>query len=309
MADIVICETMDQAAVDSLSNEFDVLFDPDLVNRTDDLKAALADARAILVRNLTQVRGEILEAAPNLVAVGRLGVGLDNIDLDACAARGIQVFPATGANTDSVAELVMGAIFVLFRRGFHATERVLDGSWPRLELGGREVQGHHIGIVGFGVIGRAVALRAKPMGMTISAFDPQVSDNDPIWAELSVTPASFDEIIETSDVVSLHVPLIDQTRNLIDADVFKRMKSRSILINAARGGIVDEAALAEALKSGKLFGAFLDVFDKEPVQAGSVFEGVPNLIAAPHIGAMTEESNTRVSSLTADNVRKALNGE
>lgn len=307
MADVVISEHMELSAVESLSKDFDVLFDPDLVNKPEDLKAAMQDARAILVRNLTQVRGDLLEAAPNLKVVGRLGVGLDNIDLDACAARNIQVFPATGANTDSVAELVIGALLVLFRKAYHCSDDVLSGNWPRLTLGGREIQGHHLGLVGFGAIARAVALRAGPLGMTLSAYDPLVPADDPAWAQYSVTPASFDEVLENSDAVSLHVPLIDQTRDMIDATALSKMKPSAILINAARGGIVNEQALADALNNDKLAGAFLDVFDVEPVQPGSVLEGVPNLILAPHIGAMTDESNVRVSSLTAENVRTALN--
>ncbi len=308
MADVVISEHMELSAVEALAKDFDVLFDPDLVNRPEDLKAALKDARAILVRNLTQVRGELLQSAQNLVVVGRLGVGLDNIDLDACAERKIQVFPAVGANTDSVAELVIGALFVLFRRAYHATDQVLAGEWPRLTLGGREVQGHQLGLVGFGAIARAVAKRVAPLGMTLCAYDPLVSDDDPIWQELDVTPMALDPLLACADAVSLHVPLIDQTRNMIDADALAKMKPNAILINAARGGIVNEQALADALKADKLGGAFLDVFDHEPVKPGSVLAGVPNLVLAPHIGAMTDESNVRVSFLTADNVRKALQG-
>ncbi len=307
MADVVITEHMELSAVEGLKKEFDVLFDPDLLNKPDELKDALKDARAILVRNLTQVRGELLENATHLKVVGRLGVGLDNIDLDACAARDIQVFPATGANTDSVAELVIGALFVLFRKAYHATEPVLAGDWPRLTLGGREVQGQHLGLVGFGAIARAVAMRVKPLGMSISAYDPLVPDTDPIWSELDVSPCSLEDILKQSDAVSLHVPLIDQTRNMIDSAALATMKPDAILINAARGGIVNEQALADALKQKKLGGAFLDVFDVEPVKPGSVLEGVPNLILAPHIGAMTDESNVRVSLLTAENVRNALN--
>ncbi|NQW00471.1 MAG: hydroxyacid dehydrogenase [Rhodospirillales bacterium] len=308
MADIVISEHMELSAVESLARDFDVLFDPDLVNQPEALRAALKDARALLVRNITQVRGDLLQAAVNLRVVGRLGVGLDNIDLEACAARNIQVFPATGANTDSVAELVIGALFVLFRRAYHASDKVLSGAWPRLTLGGREIQGHHLGLVGFGAIARAVALRAKPLGMTLSAYDPLVPADDPAWKELSVTPSSFEDLLTDSDAISLHVPLIDETRHMIDAAAIAKMKPDAILINAARGGVVVEQALADALRDERLGGAFLDVFEQEPVKAGSVLEGVPNLILAPHIGAMTDESNVRVSFLTADNVRKALAG-
>ncbi len=309
MPDIVIPETMDPTALASLQKEFDVLFDPDLFNQPEALKTALADARALIVRNMTQVKGDILASAKKLEAVGRLGVGLDNIDVEACAARNIQVFPATGANRDSVAELVMGALFILFRRAYHVTDIMLEGKWPRMQLGGREVQGHHLGIIGFGSIGRAVALRAKAMGMSLSAYDPYVIESDPAWDDYSVTKSSLEDVLKISDAVSLHVPLADDTRDMIDADAIAEMKQGAIVINAARGGIVNEAALAAALKSEKLSGAFVDVFTHEPLEKGSVFEEAPNLILAPHVGAMTDESNVRVGRVTADNIRRVLNSK
>lgn len=309
MADIVIPEHMHPDAVASLEKDFDVLFDAELWKRPDELLDALKDARAILVRNMVEVRGGLLETASNLKVVGRLGVGLDNIDLDDCAARGIEVFPASGANRDSVAELVLGAILCLFRPVYHATDRVLAGTWPRLDLAGREVKGHHLGIIGFGFIGKALAERARAMGMSVSAYDPYVGSDDPAWAALSVERVSLDDVLTQSDVVSLHAPLTDETRDLIDAAAIEKMKEGAVLINAARGGMADEAAVAKALKSGKLSGAYFDVFDTEPLAAGSVFEGVPNLILTPHIGALTEEANIRVSQLTADNVRRVLERE
>jgi len=306
MADIVISEPMDLAAMESLTGDFDVLYDPELVNKHDVLPAAVASARALIVRNQTQVRATLLDAAPDLVVVGRLGVGLDNIDMDACAARGIQVFPATGANTISVAELVMGALFVLFRNAYLASDQVLDGSWPRLSLNGREIQGQTLGLIGFGAISKAVAVRAAAMGMKLRGYDPNVADDDPAWNELAVAPMTFDDVLSTSDAISLHVPLVESTRNLVNADALAKMKTGAVLLNTSRGGIVDELALAEALTSGKLSGTFLDVFETEPVPAGSHLSGVPNLIVSPHIGALTAEADARVGQLTAANVRRVL---
>jgi len=309
MPDIIITEPMDQDAADGLTRRYDVLFDPSLADRPDDIIAAVADARALIVRNRTQVRGDLLDAAASLKVVGRLGVGLDNIDLEACRERAIPVYPATGANTDSVAELVIGALFVLYRGAYHASGDVLAGSWPRLALKGLEVQNRTLGLVGFGAIARAVAKRAGPLGMTVQAFDPNVADDDPAWDTFGVKPADLATVLGESDAVSLHVPLIDATRHMVDTDAIASMRDGARLINAARGGIVDERALADALKTGKLGGAFLDVFEAEPVAERSHLEGVPNLILAPHIGAMTEEADRRVSFMIADKVSRVLEGE
>jgi len=309
MPDIVITEPMDLDAVADLTARYDVLFDPGFPDKPESLLSAVAEARALIVRNRTQVRSDLLDAAAALKVVGRLGVGLDNIDLEAFRGRGVPVYPATGANTDSVAELVIGALFVLYRGAYHVSGDVLAGRWPRLELKGLEVQNRTLGLIGFGAIARAVATRAGALGMTVRAFDPNVADDDPAWAELGATPADLATVLSESDAVSLHVPLIDATRHMIDAAAIASMRDGARLINAARGGIVDELALAEALKAGKLGGAFLDVFEAEPVAQESHLDGVPNLILVPHIGAMTEEADRRVSTMIADKVTRVLEGE
>lgn len=306
MPDIIISEPMDGGSVNSLSRDFDVLYDPDLVNRPEELYGSLSDSRAIIVRNQTQVRIPLLDAAPNLKVVGRLGVGLDNIDMEECARRNIPVFPAIGANTDSVAELVIGALFVLFRNAYLASEHVLKGEWPRLTLNGREIQGQTLGLIGFGAIARAVATRAQAMGMKLCAFDPNISNDDPAWGQYGVEPMAFGDVLAAADAVSLHVPLVEETRHLINANAMEKLKDGAYVLNTSRGGVVDEQALVEALKSGKLAGAFLDVFEVEPVQAGSHLVNVPGLIVSPHIGALTAESDDRVGKMTADNVRRVL---
>jgi (S)-sulfolactate dehydrogenase len=309
MADIVITEFMDEAAVAELSAQRSTLYDPALVDRPADLLAEARACKALVVRNRTQVRGELLAAATDLVVVGRLGVGLDNIDLDACKARNIAVCPATGANDVSVAEYVIATVMVLLRGAYYSTAEVIAGKWPRNALiNGREVSGRTLGLVGFGAIARETARRARALGMTVVAFDPYVPAEHPAWAELGAAPVSLDAVLATADAVSLHVPLSPGTRNLIDADALARMKPGAVLVNAARGGVVDEAALAAALKAGTLGGAALDVFEAEPLPAagGSVFAGCPNLILTPHIAGVTEESNVRVSSVTAANVLREL---
>ena len=308
MADIVIAEFMDEAAVEDLRRDYDVVYDSGLVDRPGDLLAAIAGCRALVVRNRTQVRGALLDAAPRLKALGRLGVGLDNIDMEACAARGIVVLPATGANDLAVAEYVIAGLLMLLRGAYHAGARVLAGEWPRMELMGREVAGRRLGLIGFGAIGRSVASPARALGMTVAAYDPYVSPEHPDWAALSVEARDFDAVVADSDALSLHVPLTDETRHLIDGKALSRMRPGAVLINAARGGVVDEDAVAGALRAGTLGGAMLDVFENEPLAAGSALDGVPNLILTPHIAGLSEDSHRRISAVTAANVRRVLEG-
>ncbi|MGE0501860.1 MAG: hydroxyacid dehydrogenase [Rhizobiaceae bacterium] len=306
MPEIVIAEFMDEAAVAKLRVGHDTHYDPKLVDRPDELAGLAAEARAIIVRNRTQVRGALLEAARNLECVGRLGVGLDNIDTAACKARGISVFPATGANDLSVAEYVVTATLVLLRGAWLSTGSVAAGDWPRERLIGREMAGRTMGLVGLGSIAREVAWRVHALGMQIVAHDPYIDAADPIWG--AVRNLSLDGVFEMADVVSLHVPLTESTRRLADARRLGLMKPDAILINAARGGIVEEAALADALRSGLLGGAALDVFETEPVtaEAGRRFDGIQNLLLTPHIAGVTTESNVRVSDLIAERVAAHL---
>lgn len=306
MSDIVIAEFMGEAAVEGLKADFSVHYDRTLVDRAGDLQAAVADARALIVRNRTQVRGDLLVAAGRLEAVGRLGVGLDNIDVTACQQRGIAVLPATGANDVSVAEYVIATLLMLLRGAYRATDRTRAGDWPRESLIGREASGMTLGLVGFGAIARAVARRAVTLDMALVGHDPFLPDSDPAWSVHGVRPLALQALLAEADVVSLHVPLTDDTRHLMGQAALSAMKPDAVLINAARGGVVDEAALAGALRAGRLGGAALDVFEREPLPAGSGFDDVPNLILTPHIAGVTEQSNERVSALVATNVRRIL---
>lgn len=303
---IIIPEFMDERAVADLRDGFDVVYEPGLWEQAGTLEAALGDAAGLIVRNKTQVTAELVAAAPLLRAVGRLGVGLDNIALEACAARDIAVLPAVGANARSVAEYVVATALILLRRAYFANGDVMAGHWPRERLIGREASGRSLGILGFGSIGQVVARMAGALDFTVVAHDPVLPADDAAWQD--VTRAGFDDVLSGCDVITLHMPLLDATRNLIDAAACERMKPGAIVINTARGGIVDEEALADALRAGRLGGAALDVFAHEPLDsaAGSRFAGVPNLILTPHIAGITEESNARVSMVTAENVRRAL---
>lgn len=309
MAEIIISEFMDEAAIREVLAGCDVVYDPKLVDRPDELMRLVRGARALVVRNRTQVRGALLEAATKLEVVGRLGVGLDNIDVEACRARGIAVYPATGANDVSVAEYVITAMMVLLRRAWFATPEVIGGQWPRMTTIGREVSGKVLGLVGLGGIARETATRARALGMTVLAHDPLLPATHPAWQ--LAAPASLAELLAGADVLSLHVPLTPTTKNMIGAAELAALRKGAILINAARGGIVDEAALVAALRSGHLGGAALDVFATEPLDAtqGGRFADVPHLILTPHIAGVTEESNVRVSEVTARAVRAHLDGK
>ncbi len=306
---IVITEFMDERAVAQLrAAGHDVLYDPKLVDDAPRMLREAATADAWVVRNRTQVRGDLLAAlAPRCRVVGRLGVGLDNIDVAACDARGLRVIPATGANALSVAEYVVTTVMLLLRGAYACSADVAAGRWPRNAVGnGREAGGKTLGLVGFGSIGQLTSKLARGVGMTVVAYDAMMDADHPAFAELGVRCAGLDDVIEMSDAVSLHVPLVDATRGLFGAERIASMKPGAVLVNTARGGIVDEAALAAALKRGHLGGAAIDVFGIEPLPASPHFEGCPNLILTPHIAGVSAESNERVSFLIADKVIAAL---
>ncbi|EFF73220.1 4-phosphoerythronate dehydrogenase [Achromobacter piechaudii ATCC 43553] len=304
---IVVTEFMDAPAVDRLREKAEVTYDPQLVDNLPQLLEQAEHCDAIIVRNRTQVRGELLASLKRCKVVGRLGVGLDNIDLDGCQRQGIQVFPATGANANSVAEYVIATALLLLRGSYASTEAVAAGLWPRDALSkGREIAGKKLGLLGFGSIGQLTARLAKALGMSVMAFDPAMADDNPVFGHLGVTASDLDRLVAESDVISLHMPLLESTRDFFDARRIQAMKPGAILINTARGGIVDELAVAAALRSGQLGGAALDVFKDEPLAAAPHFRDCPNLILTPHTAGLTMESNQRVSSLVAEKVLEAL---
>ncbi len=307
MGQIVIAEFMEQAAVDSLSAARPTLYDPQLFADPAALHAALAGAQALIIRNRTQVNAALLTAAPGLRVLGRLGVGLYNIDLPACQARRIDVIPASGANADSVAEYVILALGSLLRGAFHSTAEITAGGWPRERLiGGREMAGKTLGIIGFGDIGRRVAKLADAFRMRILGHDPLLPATHAGWAETRTEMVGLEELLARADAVTLHVPLTPETHGLLGPARLALMKPDAVLVNAARGGVVDEAALAAALRAGRLGGAALDVFAAEPLSPTHPLVGAPNLILSPHIAGATVESNARVSSLIAARVLVAL---
>jgi (S)-sulfolactate dehydrogenase len=309
MSKILVSEYLPDEYLDLLRTRHEVVYEPDLCTDRSRLLPQMAGVEALFTRNRTRVDEELIAAAPDLRVLGRLGVGLDNIDVNRCERAGVQVIPASGENAVSVAEYVIGAMLVVVRGVFGMTPSMIAGQWPRQgHAFGHELLGKTIGLVGYGSIARQVAKRAAGLGMEVIAHDPFVPDDDPAWG--NVRSVDLETLLASADVISLHVPLADGTRNLIDSHALKRMKPTAVLINTSRGGIVDEASLAEALLDGKLGGAALDVFASEPLGVGpaAVFAGVPNLLLTPHVAGNTRESVDRVARAIVEKVMAALGG-
>jgi len=307
MTKIVISEFMDIDAVGDNWNAFTVVYEPNLVDQPEELQTALKDASALVVRNRTKVTAALLDEANGLRCVGRLGVGLDNIDLTACKDRGIEVYPAVGANNLSVAEYVLTSAMMLLRSAYLAHDEMMAGAWPRQKCSGRELAGSTLGLVGFGGIAQLTAQMASSLGVHIAAYDPFLPEDHEAWS--GVDRCDLSSLLGRSDIVSLHTPLTEETRHLINAQTIVGMKDGAVLINAARGGVVDEEALVGALGSGKLAGAALDVFESEPLsqEAAEKLQGLNNVILTPHIAGVTTQSNIRVSAMIGEKVAAHLN--
>jgi D-3-phosphoglycerate dehydrogenase / 2-oxoglutarate reductase len=268
-----------------------------------ELEAALADADALIVRSATKVTASLIEHAPKLRVVARAGSGVDNVDLRAASARGIIVMNAPGANSISVAELAMAFLLALARHVPAADAAMKAQAWEKKKFAGMEVRGKVLGLVGLGRIGQEVATRARAFGMELVAHDPFISAD--MAGQLGVRLGSLDEVCAEADYLTLHLPATPQTRQLFDAARFARCKRGVRLINTARGELIDEAALVDALREGQIGGAALDVFTKEP-PADWTLAGLPNVIATPHIAASTGEAQELVGVETAAAVRDYL---
>lgn len=269
-----------------------------------ELEAALRGAAGLIVRSRTRVDADLLAAAGALEVVGRAGVGVDNIDVEAATLRGIAVLNAPGGNTVSTAELAFALLLAAARRVAAADRSVREGRWDRKALRGTQLQGKILGIVGAGRIGSAILRRAKAFGMQVIVHDPYLTEERA--ADLGLERVELDRLLSVSDAVTLHVPLTDATAGMIGRREIGLMKEGALLVNAARGGIVDEAALAEALESGRLGGAALDVYEREPLPADSPLRSAPNLVMTPHVGAATDEAQREVAVEIATLVRDAL---
>ncbi len=301
---VVIADPLSAEGIDVLSSE-DGLQVVDLSGKpSEELAEAVRDAAAIIVRSSTRVDAALLERAERLEVIGRAGVGVDNIDIETATRRGIAVLNAPGGNTSSTAELSLALLLTAARRIAEADRSVRAGRWERKALRGRQLKGNTLGVVGAGRIGSEVARRARAFGMRILAYDPYLTGERA--ANLRMERVELNELLERADFVTLHVPLTDQTRGLIGIAELARMKPTAVLVNAARGGIVDEGALAVALSERKIAGAALDVFGTEPLPEDHPLRDVPNLVMTPHLGAATLEAQREVAIQIAVSVRDAL---
>ena len=299
---ILITEFMDEDAVNLLKKKYDVYYDISLAEDSNSLVKLINKMKALIVRNKTLVTRELIENAPNLTCVGRLGVGLDNIDLNACEEQNITVYPALGANSHSVAEYVICASMLLLRKAYFKKNEMIAGNWPRQESSGSEVYGKTLGLIGFGDIAQKTRDLALGLGIKTVAYDPYLDKDSNVWKETKNLP--LENLLSISDIISLHIPLTKETKNLIDEKKLRLIKNSSVIINTSRGGIIDENSLAKLLKENKIGGAALDVFNEEPISKENAkkFEGLDNLILTPHIGGVTKESNERVSKMIAKKI-------
>lgn len=271
---------------------------------SDEFSTLLATAHALIVRSATKVDAAMFEAAPNLRVVGRAGVGVDNIDIDAANHAGVAVYNSPGGNTIAAAELTMALMLSVVRRVAAADRSVRAGRWDRASFRGVELLGRTLGLIGAGRIGGEVARRCEAFGMAVMAYDPYIDESRA--RELGIRLATVDQVIEEADVISLHVPLNDETRHLIDRNALERMKHNAFVINASRGGVIVEADLAAALEEGSIAGAALDVYEDEPLSPDSPLRNAPNLVLTPHLGASTAEAQVSVAREVALSVKSAL---
>jgi D-3-phosphoglycerate dehydrogenase len=268
------------------------------------LKDALVDAAAIVVRSETQVTADLMAGAPKLRIVARAGVGTDNIDLEEATRRGIPVLTAPGANSNSAAEHAVALMLAMCRKIPAAAQSMAEGKWDRKQFEGSELRGKTLGILGLGRIGTTVAKIAHGFGMTVIALDPFVVAQHALSLGVELLP--LEQVLKRADIVTLHLALTDDTRHLLNAERLGMMKKGAMVVNAARGALIDDAALIAALTSGQLSGAALDVFEPEPLPADAPLRKAPNIILTPHLGASTKEAQTRVAAEIAEAVRDAL---
>lgn len=270
----------------------------------EDFATALAVADALIVRSATNVTREMVASAARLRAIGRAGVGVDNVDIEAANDRGIAVFNAPGGNTIAAAELTIALLISVARKIPAAEASLRAGNWDRAALKGVELRGKVLGLIGAGRIGGEVAVRCQAFGMTVVVYDPYLTQERA--DELGVELVSLEEVLDLGDFVSIHVPLTEETRGICGVDAMRRMKPTTFVVNASRGGVVDEIALAEALHSGEIAGAALDVYVEEPLPADSPLRSAPNLVLTPHLGASTNEAQEGVATEVAEKVKRFL---
>lgn len=295
---VLICDPTDPAALQIIKDA-----GIEVVDRSDitpeELLEEIPEYECMVVRSRTKVRTDVIDAADNLKAIVRAGVGLDNIDVAYARENGIQVLNTPSASTQSVAELTIGYLLALARNIPQMTRSMRDGKWEKKSFKGIEISGKTLGLIGSGRIGQAVAQRAIALGMTVIAFDPYIEELP------NVELVEFEDLLARADFISLHVPHNNETHHILDAEAFSKMKDGVRIVNCGRGGTIDEDALYDALKKGKAAGAALDVFEQEPPKGTRLFS-LDSVIGSPHVGAGTFEAKERVGQVAAQKVIGAL---
>ncbi|NLX00030.1 MAG: phosphoglycerate dehydrogenase [Actinomycetales bacterium] len=301
---VLIAEELSPATIDALGPDFEVRY-CDGANR-EELLPALADAEAVLIRSATKMDAEAIAAAKKLKVIARAGVGLDNVDTPAATKAGVMVVNAPTSNITSAAELAVGLLLACARNIAPANEALKQGQWKRSKYGGVELLDKTVGIIGFGRIGQLVAERLKGFGVELLAYDPYASAQRA--GQLGAQLVSLDELLTQSDFISVHLPKTPETVGLLDADALAKVKPGVRIVNAARGGIIDEEALADAIREGRVAGAGLDVFAQEPTTSSPLFE-FESVVVTPHLGASTDEAQEKAGVAVARSVRLALSGD
>ncbi|MDQ6718668.1 MAG: phosphoglycerate dehydrogenase [Gemmatimonadota bacterium] len=302
---VLVTDEVDPQGVQVLRDDPQIVVDERPTLPADKVLAIIGEYDAIIGRSATKITAELLAAGKNLKVVGRAGVGIDNIAMDAATSLGIAVINAPAGNTVAVAELFFGSVLAFLRKLGAADQSMREGRWDRSGLLGREIKGRRIGIVGLGRIGGEVAVRARAFGAEVAAYDPYIQPAR--FEALRVERIEdLDALIARSDILTVHTPLTDETRNIIGERELSLLPAGAIVVNMARGGIVNESALAAALKSGRIEGAVVDAFSKEPLAADHPLRGLPNVFLTPHLGASTMEAQRNVAVDVCVAVREAL---
>lgn len=304
MVKVLISDKLGEDAVRILkARDIEVHFDPDLPKNPDALRAALRDADGLAIRSATKMTADLIGAAPNLKVIGRAGIGVDNIDIPAATAAGIAVMNTPFGNAVTTAEHALAMMFAVMRNVPQADASTKAGKWEKSKFMGRELYGKTLGLIGAGNIGGIVASRAQGLKMKVIAYDPFLSREKA--AEMGVELVELDKLLERADIISLHTPLNAKTRNILGADALRKIRPGAFIVNCARGGLIDEEALAEALDDGRVAGAALDVFAVEPATENPLF-GRENVVVTPHLGASTREAQENVAVQIAEQIADYL---
>ena len=302
---VLICDQVNPILKEILEkNGLKVTYEPEIT--TEQIAEKIGNFNVVVVRGRTKLVKELIEKADNCQIIARVGVGLDNIDEDAAKVKNIRVINAVEGAITAVAELVIGLMLSMAREIPRADREIRNGNWIKKEMMGSELKGKYLGIIGLGNIGKRLGRLARALNMNIIGYDI-VPINEEFSKEVGLMKADLDTLLASSDYVSLHVPLLDSTKHLINAEKLRLMKKTAHIVNTSRGGVIDEGALYNALKDGNLESAALDVFEIEPA-TGNKLTNLPNFIATPHIGAQTKEAQSLAANVIAEKIIQVLRG-